>query len=74
MNRKEDILKKLPESQFSGIFPLLETFIRESDRCIIVLDDDPTGCQTMYGIPVLFHWDLNILERDCLEYLLGRRY
>lgn len=64
MNRKEDILKKLPESQFSGIFPLLETFIRESDRCIIVLDDDPTGCQTMYGIPVLFHWDLNILERE----------
>ena len=64
MNRKEDILKKLPESQFKGIFPRLEAFIRESDRCIIVLDDDPTGCQTMYGIPVLFHWDLNILERE----------
>ena len=64
MNRKEDILKKLPESQFPGIFPRLETFIRESDRCIIVLDDDPTGCQTLYGIPVLFRWNLDILEKE----------
>jgi len=38
--------------------------IKASDRCIIVLDDDPTGCQTLYGIPVLFRWDLDILEKE----------
>jgi uncharacterized protein YgbK (DUF1537 family) len=31
---------------------------------MIVLDDDPTGCQTLYGIPVLFRWNLDILERE----------
>jgi uncharacterized protein YgbK (DUF1537 family) len=38
--------------------------IKASDRCIIVLDDDPTGCQTLHGIPVLFRWDLDILVPD----------
>jgi uncharacterized protein YgbK (DUF1537 family) len=24
---------------------------------IVVLDDDPTGCQTVHGVPVLLRWD-----------------
>ena len=27
------------------------------DKTIVVLDDDPTGCQTVHGIHVLFQWD-----------------
>jgi uncharacterized protein YgbK (DUF1537 family) len=64
MDTFEHIIEKLPRSQFTGIFPRLEEFVRDSDRCIIVLDDDPTGCQTLHGIPVLFHWDPDILERE----------
>lgn len=66
MNKLEHITKNLPQSQFTGTFSRLEGFIRKSDRCIIVLDDDPTGCQTLHGIPVLFHWDLDILEKEML--------
>ena len=29
----------------------------ESTRCIVVLDDDPTGTQTVHGITVLTSWD-----------------
>ncbi len=57
MDKLENVIKKIPQSKFEDIFPLLKEFIRKSNRCIIVLDDDPTGCQTMYGIPVLFQWD-----------------
>ena len=67
MNKVEDITKNLPQSQFTEVFSRLEGFIRESDRCIIVLDDDPTGCQTLHGIPVLFRWDLDILEKEMLN-------
>jgi len=67
MDRAEDIFKKLPASQFREVFPMLEKMSKASDRCIIVLDDDPTGCQTLYGIPVLFQWDLDILEREMLS-------
>ena len=64
MNKLEDIRKNLPQSQFTETFSRLEGFIRKSDRCIIVLDDDPTGCQTLHGIPVLFQWDPDTLEKE----------
>jgi uncharacterized protein YgbK (DUF1537 family) len=67
MNKFEDIIKKLPQSQFTEVFSRLEGFIRKSDRSIIVLDDDPTGCQTLHGIPVLFRWDLDILEKEMVN-------
>jgi uncharacterized protein YgbK (DUF1537 family) len=38
-----------------------------SDRSIIVMDDDPTGCQTLHGIPVLFNWNLEILIKEFEE-------
>jgi uncharacterized protein YgbK (DUF1537 family) len=67
MDRLEDILEKLPASQFREIFPRLEKLSKASDRCIIVLDDDPTGCQTLHGIPVLFRWDPDILEKEMIN-------
>ncbi len=67
MERLDDIIKRLPQSQFTKIFSQLKSFIQESDRCIIVMDDDPTGCQTLHGIPVLFRWDLDILEKEMIN-------
>lgn len=31
---------------------------------IIVLDDDPTGTQTVHDIPVLTHWDVNSIRKE----------
>ncbi len=35
----------------------------KNSRKIIVFDDDPTGSQTVYGCPLLFHWDKEILNK-----------
>ena len=37
---------------------------REPDRKVIVLDDDPTGTQTVYDVPVLTVWDRETLARE----------
>lgn len=41
----------------------LPVAIREAGRGarLVVLDDDPTGMQTMYGIPVVIRWDVATL-------------
>ncbi len=31
------------------------------DRTFVVLDDDPTGCQTVHDVPVSFRWDQGTL-------------
>lgn len=31
------------------------------DHTFVVLDDDPTGCQTVHDVPVLFSWDVATL-------------
>ncbi|MEZ5275111.1 MAG: four-carbon acid sugar kinase family protein [Opitutaceae bacterium] len=37
--------------------------IREESRKIVVLDDDPTGTQTIHGLEVLTEWSVPALER-----------
>lgn len=36
-------------------------------RKIVVLDDDPTGTQTVHGVPVYTHWDRRTLEEAFAE-------
>lgn len=49
-----DWLTGLPESD-----PALQASVRQlaGGRRLVVLDDDPTGMQTLYGLPVLLRWD-----------------
>jgi uncharacterized protein len=42
--------------------PLPELARRASDRPIIVLDDDPTGTQTVADVPVLTSWTVDDLR------------
>ena len=39
----------------------------EMEKKIIVLDDDPTGCQTVHGINVYTSWSVNSLNDAFLE-------
>lgn len=41
--------------------------LRKNPRTIVVLDDDPTGTQTVYDIPVLAEWTTSVLERELLQ-------
>lgn len=38
-----------------------------SGAILVVLDDDPTGCQTVHDVPVLLRWDTDQL-RDALDH------
>jgi uncharacterized protein YgbK (DUF1537 family) len=49
------------------LFPQIKNQIRTSQRKIVVLDDDPTGTQTVHGIPVLTEWSTEALRSELLE-------
>jgi len=33
-----------------------------SGRTIVVLDDDPTGIQTVYDVPVITNWNIDLVR------------
>lgn len=52
-----DILNKYDEVESDEIDKRLNNALRGFDRKIIVLDDDPTGVQTVHGVYVYTDWD-----------------
>jgi uncharacterized protein YgbK (DUF1537 family) len=50
------LLASLPPEWPRDLLPELSPRIQASGRKIVVLDDDPTGTQTVHGIPVLTTW------------------
>jgi len=45
----------------------IRTKVLSSDKCIVVLDDDPTGTQTVYDVKVLTVWDVESVVRAFAE-------
>ena len=71
---RADLLARLPpEPDVTGLLPELRA--AASRRKLVVLDDDPTGTQTVHGVDVLTTWseaDLTatVLEPEPLFYVL----
>ena len=42
----------------------LEDIIKRLDKTIVVLDDDPTGTQTVKDVNILTQWGVEVLERE----------
>jgi len=61
---KDDLLRTLPAEWPQDLRPLIRKKVRESNTKIVVLDDDPTGTQTVHGIPVLTVWSVDILRTE----------
>ncbi|WP_303316253.1 four-carbon acid sugar kinase family protein [Flavivirga abyssicola] len=55
------ISKQLPLEDTSNYRRLNKVLFKELNRTCIVIDDDPTGNQTVYDIPLLTPWDLETL-------------
>lgn len=53
----------LKDSYLKAIKKELQT----TPKTIIILDDDPTGTQTVYDIPVVTSWDSSTLEKEIIE-------
>jgi len=41
--------------------------IQLDGKSIIVIDDDPTGCQTIHDVDLLFSWDPGLLVKKLYE-------
>ncbi len=53
---KDELLGGLPAAGSQDLIPTIRALVRDSHCKLVVLDDDPTGTQTVHGIPVLTDW------------------
>jgi uncharacterized protein YgbK (DUF1537 family) len=63
LNRAQ-VFAGLPTVWPEELQPLIAEAVRESNRTLVVLDDDPTGTQTVYDVPVVTRWDQATLRTE----------
>jgi len=71
----QEILSSLPAIWLEDLLPAIQSEITQNPISVVVLDDDPTGTQTVYDIPVITNWKLQSIidefeRRTGLFYLL----
>ncbi len=57
----QEILSSLPSIWPENLLPAIQHEIAQNPTSIVVLDDDPTGTQTVHDIPVLTNWNLQTI-------------
>ncbi len=61
----DDITSKLPVAiDAQGLREEIRQELKRLDVTIVVLDDDPTGTQTVHDIPVLTSWSSEAIEKE----------
>ncbi len=50
-----------PEPGEAGLFPAIRQAVIESKRKLVVIDDDPTGTQTVHDVELLITWNAHVL-------------
>ena len=61
---KQQLLADLPHEWPQNLFPKIRQQVLDSRRTVVVLDDDPTGTQTVHGVPVLTEWSVEALRNE----------
>lgn len=61
---KHDALAGLPPEWPDDVLPEIQRRLRDSGQKVVVLDDDPTGTQTVHDIPVLTEWSVASLRAE----------
>jgi uncharacterized protein YgbK (DUF1537 family) len=59
---KKERFAKLPGEWPQDLRPQIKAGVKASRHKVVVLDDDPTGTQTVHGIPVLTDWSVETLQ------------
>lgn len=67
MGRSADILNTYKEIDEAWVDGLLAAEIAANRRKLVVLDDDPTGVQTVHDISVYTDWDYESIRQGFLE-------
>ena len=61
---KDRLLNSLPPVWPQDLRPAIQKQINADGRKVVVLDDDPTGTQTVHGLPVLTEWSVGSLAAE----------
>jgi uncharacterized protein YgbK (DUF1537 family) len=61
---KQATLDRLPPEWPHDLRPAIRREVAASQRTLVVLDDDPTGTQTVHDLPVLTHWSVEALREE----------
>lgn len=64
---KEKAFDNLPFEWPQELLPEIKSRVLSSGRKVVVLDDDPTGTQTVHSIPVLTDWSVETLQTQLLN-------
>lgn len=64
---KEALLASLPQPWPESLLPTIQQQLAVGQRSLIVLDDDPTGTQTVYDLPVLTEWTVETLGAELAQ-------
>ncbi|MGQ0603909.1 MAG: four-carbon acid sugar kinase family protein [Anaerolineales bacterium] len=62
--RQADLMAGLPPAWPEDVRPDIRRQLAADGRKVVVLDDDPTGTQTVHGIPVLTQWLVAALHAE----------
>ena len=57
-------LRALPPEWPDDPLPRIQAAVRAAGETLVVLDDDPTGTQSVHGIPVLTEWPVEALHTE----------
>jgi len=61
---KQRLFDSLPPAWPQPLLPEIRARVAASAERFVILDDDPTGGQTLHGLPVLAAWDPETLTRE----------
>ncbi|GLF83990.1 MULTISPECIES: four-carbon acid sugar kinase family protein [Bacillus] len=67
MKQSTDILNAIPKADSKAIQSAYEQALSSFRHKVIVLDDDPTGIQTVHGVSVFTDWSEESIEAGFLE-------
>lgn len=62
MQNRRELLESLPPQWPDNLLADIQKMV--ADRTVVVLDDDPTGTQTVHGVPVLAEWSMQLLRDE----------
>jgi uncharacterized protein YgbK (DUF1537 family) len=65
--RKDVLLGSLPPEPQGPWLAKIRERLQQSRTKVVVLDDDPTGTQTVHNVPVLTEWSIETLRRELLN-------
>lgn len=60
--RKEEFLKSFPPPWKEDLFEEIRAIVKGMKRKVLVIDDDPTGVQTVHDVPIFTGWSKGQLK------------